>query len=296
MFDGFKKATYSCNGIDVYAATGGDGPPVLMLHGFPQTHVMWAKVAPILAEQYTVVCADLRGYGDSGKPHAQEDLSNYSFREMAKDQLALMKQLGFDKFHIVGHDRGGRTAHRMSLDHPEALASISILDIVPTYDMFAKVDRHVAKAYWHWYFLQQPAPYPEEVIAANPDRFYEGCLFGWGATSLENFDSKQLEAYRRAWRNRDAIFGSCADYRAAAAVDFALDEQDLERKVEVPALVLWGADGIMGKVFDMKDVWSTRFTDLETGSIPGGHFFVDQQSSETASRLLAFIVKHDFKQ
>lgn len=289
MFEGFKQATYRCNGIDIHATVGGNGPPVLLLHGFPQTHAMWAKVAPILAKNYTVVCSDIRGYGSSGKPPANNDLSNYSFREMAKDQLELMQQLGFNQFHMIGHDRGARVTHRLSLDHPEALLSVSLLDIIPLHDVFSKVDRHIAKAYWHWYFLQQPAPYPEDVILANPDKFYEGCLFGWGSASLENFDFEQLAAYRQAWRQKDTIYGSCADYRAAASVDFSMDEQDLNKQVAVPALVLWGANGIMGKLFSMQDAWSRIYPNLVTESIPGGHFFVDQFPVETANKLLNFL-------
>jgi haloacetate dehalogenase len=290
MFEGFTGLRRECNGVAIHAVVGGEGPPVLLLHGFPQNHCLWAKVAPILAQRYTVVCADLRGYGDSGKPAPTQDLSNYSFRTLAADQLDLMHQLGFDRFHVVGHDRGARTAHRMALDHADALRSIALLDIVPTHDMFSRVDRHLARAYWHWYFLQQPAPYPEEVIAANPDHFYEGCLVGWGATGLAAFDPEQLESYRKGWRQRDAIDGSCADYRATAQVDFVLDEQDLHRRVErVPALVAWGRDGLMGRLFDMEALWATRFVNLSSLSLAGGHFFVDQYPTETAAMLLAFI-------
>lgn len=289
MFEGFKKDTFSCNGIDIHAVIGGSGPPVLLLHGFPQTHAMWAKVAPLLAQHYTVVCSDIRGYGDSGKPAAMEDLSNYSFRTMAQDQLELMRQLGFNQFHAIGHDRGARVTHRLSLDHPEALWSVSLLDIIPLHDVFSQVDRHIAKAYWHWYLLQQPAPYPEEMITANPDHFYEGCLFGWGAASADSFDPEQLAAYRKAWRQKDTIYGSCADYRAAANVDFSIDEQDIGKQVNIPAFVLWGANGVMGKLFNMQNAWSKIYPNLVTESISGSHFFVDQYPKETANRLLQFL-------
>lgn len=289
MFEGFKKATYQCNGIQIQAVIGGSGPPLLMLHGFPQTHVMWAKVAPILAKSYTVVCSDIRGYGNSGKPTVSEDLSNYSFREMAKDQLELMLQLGFEQFHMIGHDRGARVTHRLSIDHPETLLSVSLLDIIPLYEVFSKVDRHIAKAYWHWYFLQQPSPYPEEIILANPDHFYEGCLFGWGSAQAEHFDPEQLAAYRHAWRQKDNIYGSCADYRAAANVDFLMDEKDLGKQVHIPALVLWGANGIMGKLFDMQETWSKTYPLLQSKPMSGGHFFVDQYPQETAEVLLEFL-------
>jgi len=289
MFDSFKQITKRCNGIDIHAVIGGNGPPVLLLHGFPQTHVLWAKVAPLLATKYTVVCSDLRGYGQSGKPPANADLSNYSFREMAKDQLELMKQLGFNQFHMVGHDRGARVTHRLSLDHPEALLSVSLLDIIPLHDVFSQVDRHIAKAYWHWYFLQQPSPYPEDVILANPDTFYEGCLFGWGSANAESFDPHQLAAYRKAWREKDTIYGSCADYRAAASIDYLIDEQDAAKQVNMPAFVLWGANGIMGKLFSMEKAWAQIYSQLTTDSINGGHFFIDQNPSETTHKLLNFL-------
>lgn len=289
MFEGFKAATYQCNGIDIHAVIGGNGPPVLLLHGFPQTHALWAKVAPILAKNYTVVCSDLRGYGQSGKPHQSEDLSNYSFREMAKDQFELMKQLGFNKFHLVGHDRGARASQRLALNHPEALLSITMMDIIPLYDVFSKVDMNVAKAYWHWYFLQQPYPYPENIIADNPDHFYEGCLFGWGGSTVDDFNAEQLEAYRNAWRQKDNIHGSCADYRAAGTVDYLNDEKDLHKKVDAPTLILYGADGVMGQLFNMKEAWEKSFPNLKTDTVPGGHFFIDQYPIETAAKLMHFL-------
>jgi pimeloyl-ACP methyl ester carboxylesterase len=180
MFEHFTQFRSTSNGVGIHAVVGGSGPPLLMLHGFLQNLAMWARVAPELAAAHTVVCADLRGYGNSDKPAALRDLSNYSFRVMADDQVALMLDLGFERFDVVGHDRGGRTAYRMALDRPDVVRSVAILDIVPTDVMFERVDRHVVCAYWHWYFLQQRAPYPERVIACDPDHFCEGCLTGWG--------------------------------------------------------------------------------------------------------------------
>jgi haloacetate dehalogenase len=288
MFESFKTVRFAGD-TEIHAHVGGDGPPVLLLHGFPQTCAMWSAVAPILAKRFTIVAADLRGYGASGKPQASADLSNYSFRAMADDQVGLMRHLGFDRFHVVGHDRGGRTAHRMALDHPAALKSVAILDIVPTYVMFKDVNAEVARAYWHWYFLQQPYPYPEKIIAANPQHFYEGCLAGWGATGIGAFEPEQLAAYRAAWRDPDYIRGSCADYRAAAAVDFHLDEADLGRQVTCPALIFWGSSGIIAQLFDMQKVWSSRLSNMSCASLPGGHFFVDQFPSESANILERFL-------
>jgi haloacetate dehalogenase len=287
MFEDFRREAVRTE-IAINAVVGGRGDAVLLLHGYPQNLSMWAKVAPLLAESYTVVCTDLRGYGDSDKPAQDADLANYSFRRMAQDQVEVMRTLGFERFHVVGHDRGARTAHRMALDHPDVVRSLALLDIVPTYDMFQRVDALTARAYWHWYFLQQPPPYPEGVIAADPDHFFEGCLTGWGAMELGDFDPEQLASYRRCWRERGFIFGSGADYRATAEVDVRLDEADLERTVDCPALVLWGERGIV-RFFDMEQVWSARLSRMRAASLPSGHFFVDQYPAETTQLLRDFL-------
>lgn len=291
MFEGFI-----CHDIDVGAGivirclTAGDGPPVLLLHGFPQSLAMWARVAPRLVEAgFAVVCADLRGYGSSSKPHCLPDRSNYSFRAMAQDQLRLMEALGHRQFHMVGHDRGGRTGHRMALDAPGAVLSLAVLDIVPTYAMFNDTNRHVAGAYWHWYFLSQPEPFPERVIAADPDFFFETCLVGWGATGIADFEPAMLAEYRRYWRDPTMIHGACADYRAAATRDLEHDEADLSQKVACPTLVLYGASGTMAQCFDIPMEWRKRCADVRAESLPGGHFFVDQLPNETAAKLTAFL-------
>jgi haloacetate dehalogenase len=255
MFDGFERQRVDVGDITINCVVGGRGCPVLLLHGFPQSLAMWARVAPLLAEKFKVVCADLRGYGDSSKPKCLPDRSNYSFRTMAADQIELMKQLGFARFHLVGHDRGGRTGHRMALDRPDVVQSLSVLDIVPTYAMFAETNRHVAGAYWHWYFLSQPEPFPERLIGADPDFFYETCLVGWGATELQDFEQEMLGEYRRCWRNPGMIHGSCSDYRAAATIDLEHDSADIERKVACRTLALWGAHGVMHKLFDIPATW-----------------------------------------
>jgi haloacetate dehalogenase len=286
MFEGFTHQTVSLDGIDIACTVGGSGPPVLMLHGFPQTRAMWSRVAPLLASQFTIICADLRGYGDSGKPECAADGSTYAFRTMAADQIAMMRQLGFDRFHVIGHDRGARTAYRMALDHPQAVSSLALLDIVPTYTMLMNTNRHVAQAYWHWYFLTQPAPFPERLIAADPDYFYETCLVGWGAATIEDFDAEVLAEYRRCWRNPEMIHGSCSDYRAAASIDLEHDTQDLGRQIDCPALVFYGANGAMAKLFDIPAEWRHTCRHLESAALPGGHFFIDQWPNETARVLL----------
>ncbi len=289
MFEGFRRAGIQAGDVTINAMIGGAGPPLLLLHGYPQSHAMWNGIARILANDFTVVATDLRGYGDSSKPRSLPDCSNYSFRAMAADQVAVMRSLGFEQFHVVGHDRGGRTAHRMALDYPAAVVSLAVLDIVPTYAMFMETNRHVSGAYWHWYFLSQPAPFPEHMIGLDPDFFFETCMTGWGKMALGDFDSLMLAEYRRCWRNPDMIHGSCADYRAAASIDLEHDAADLAVKVACPALVFWGANGLMGKLFDMKAEWDKRLAIVSTATLPGGHFFPDQYPKEAAEALLAFL-------
>ena len=289
MFEGFKRRTVDVGGIEIACVVGGSGPPALLLHGFPQNLAMWSYVAPILSERYTVVCADLRGYGDSSKPRCLPDRSNYSFRAFAADQVGLMRNLGFRTFHAIGHDRGGRTAHRMALDHAEAVRTLTVMDIVPTYAMFMDTNRKVAGAYWHWYFLSQPEPFPERLIGADPDYFYETCLVGWGATQIGDFEQDMLAAYRHAWRQPEMIHGSCSDYRAAASIDLEHDAADLDRKIECPTLVLYGSAGVMARLFDIPAEWRQRCAHVTDRSLPGGHFFVDQFARETATILAEFL-------
>ena len=291
MFEGFQEKTVIVDGIDIACVVGGSGPPVLMLHGFPQNRAMWAKVAPRLARTFTVVCADLRGYGASSKPPCAADNANYSFRAMAKDQVGLMRFLGFERFHLVGHDRGARVGHRMALDHPQVLESLTVMDIVPTSTMFLDVTYKVAASYWHWYFLQQPAPFPETMIAGNPDFFYETCLLGWGATGIEAFDQEMLAAYRKSWRDKAMIHGSCSDYRAAATVDLEHDELDRHKKVQCPTLVMYGAKGQMAQLFDLPAQWRQRCLESTDAHLPGGHFFVDQFPDATSGILHEFLFR-----
>ena len=274
------------NGQAIAYTQQGSGPAVLLLHGFPQTRAMWDTVAPRLAEQFTVVTADLRGYGDSSKP---DDMTAMSFREMGSDQVALMRSLGHESFHLVGHDRGARTAHRMALDSPEAVASLTVMDIIPTHLLLGDLHQEVARAYYHWFFLAQPAPFPERMIGADPDYYFESCLLGWGGATLEDFPAEALEAYRKSWRDPACIHAMCNDYRAAIDVDFALDAADLNRQVSCPALVLYGATGAMAKQYDVEATWAPRLANMRATAIPGGHFFVDQHPSETAEALLDFL-------
>lgn len=291
MFEGFEHGKKVVDGTQISYVMGGSGPPLLLLHGFPQCKAMWARVAPLLTSDYTVVCADLRGYGDSDKPQAV-DPATYSFRRMAADQLDLMRQLGFPRFHVVGHDRGARCGHRFALDHPDSIMTLTIMDIVPTYAMFMETNRRVAGSYWHWYFLSQPAPFPERLIGNDPDFFYETCLVGWGATRIGAFDAEMLAEYRRAWRDPDMIRGSCCDYRAAATIDLEHDAGDLGRRVTCPTLVLYGGAGEMARLFDIPAQWRARCVTVTDASLPGGHFFVDQYPTQTVEKLKGFLAGH----
>ncbi|AUC53996.1 alpha/beta hydrolase [Sagittula sp. P11] len=281
---GFTPGRADLDGIEIAYERGGRGPAVLLLHGFPQTRAMWAEVAPRLAERFTVVAADLRGYGESGKP---EGVEAYSFRAMAGDMTALMTRLGYEAFHLVGHDRGARTAHRLALDAPGCLLSLTLMDIVPTHLLLSRLTHPVARAYYHWFFLSQPHPLPENMIAADPDAYYESCLLGWGGAQLSDFP--KLEAYRAAWADPECRRAMCDDYRAAIDVDFALDEADIDRRIEVPSLVLYGADGAMARAYDVPATWADRLADMRAGTVPGGHFFIDQSPEETTRALLEFL-------
>ena len=279
-------ATCMSGDVAIRYAIAGSGPAVLLLHGFPQTHAMWHAVGPALARHFTVIAPDLRGYGSSGKP---EGTPSYSFRHMARDQIALLDHLGIAQCHVVGHDRGGRVAHRLALDAGDRVSSLTVMDIVPTHHLLANLTQQVAAAYYHWFFLAQPYPFPENMIAHDPDTYFESCLLGWGAAQLEDFDPDALAAYRTAWRDRDAIRGMCADYRAALQVDFDLDAADIDQIVPCPSLVLYGAAGAMAKVYDVPATWQKHLSQMTSAPILGGHFFVDQHPEKTTDVLLDFL-------
>jgi haloacetate dehalogenase len=292
MFEGFRQCRAQIDGTEIAFVIAGSGPPALLLHGFPQNKAMWARVAPLLTDRWTVVCADLRGYGDSAKPKCAPDRSNYAFRTMAADQVGLMRHLGFQRFHVVGHDRGGRIGHRMALDHSDAIRTLTVMDIVPTYTMFMETNRKVAGAYWHWYFLSQPEPFPESMIGNDPDFFYETCLTGWGAAKISDFDREMLADYRRAWRDPGMIHGSCSDYRAAASIDLEHDAADIERKIVCPTLVFYGSTGQMARLFDIPAEWRKFCSNVSEAALPGGHFFVDHLPEQTAEILAEFLSLH----
>lgn len=275
------------NGQEIACSTTGSGPAVLLLHGFPQTRALWWRVTPRLAERFTVVTADLRGYGGSSKPDGVE---SYTFREMGRDMAALMAELGHDRFHLVGHDRGGRVAHRMALDDAGGrIGRLILMDIVPTHHLLSGLTREVAAAYYHWFFLAQPSPLPERLILSDPDYYFETCLLGWGGARLEDFAPDQLAAYRAAWRDPATVRAMCDDYRAALTLDHALDAADLGREVPHPALVLYGASGAMARAYDVPATWADRLADMRAATVPGGHFFIDTAPEATAAALLEFL-------
>ncbi|BBU54442.1 fluoroacetate dehalogenase [Mameliella alba] len=287
---GFTADSAVLDGTRIAYERGGSGPPLLMLHGFPQTRAMWVEVAPALARDFTVICPDLRGYGESDKPAG---VASYSFRNMARDQLALMRHLGHESFHLVGHDRGARTAHRLALDAPGAVRSLTVMDIVPTHHLLTELTHEVAKGYYHWFFLAQPEPFPETMIAADPEGFYTRCLLGFGKADLSDFAPAQLDAYRTAWADPQCRRAMNDDYRAAIEIDLHDDAEDLDRRVTCPALVLYGAEGAMARAYDVPATWATRLEDMTARTIPGGHFFIDQSPAETTEALQTFLSSLD---
>ena len=286
VIPGFEDGLAEVNGQAIAYSVAGSGPPLLLLHGFPQTRAMWRRIAPQLTDRFTVIAADLRGYGQSSKP---EGSASYAFREMAADQVALMAHLGHDRFHLVGHDRGARAAHRLALDPPDAVASLTLMDIVPTHLLVSDLKAPVARAYYHWFFLAQPAPFPETVIGMDPDYYFETCLTGWGGGDIGDFDPEALLEYRQSWRWPDCIHAMCNDYRAALDLDVIHDGIDLGRKVTCPALVLYGSDGAMARLYDVPATWADRLADMRALPVPGGHFFPDLNPADTTRALSGFL-------
>jgi haloacetate dehalogenase len=284
IFDGFTPARIDAGEATIRVRHGGSGPPLLLLHGHPQTHVMWHLVAPRLARTFTVVVMDLRGYGESSKPPTTPDHEPYSKRAMARDAIAVMERLGFTRFDVAGHDRGGRVAYRLALDHPERVRRIATLDIIPTCEHFRRADMRFALGYWHWFFLAQPYPFPETVIGADPDAFFSG------RPNRANVHAPEaLEDYLRCYRNPATIHAACEDYRAAATYDFALDEADRgKKKIAAPLLALWAARGEVGKWYDVLAVWRDWADDVRGFAIDSGHFIAEEAPDATYEALHAF--------
>lgn len=286
MFEHFDRRQLDTTEATINLVVGGDGPPLLLLHGCPQTHVMWRKVAPALAERYTVVAPDLRGYGESAKPRGTPDHANYSFRAMAQDQVEVMSALGFERFMAAGHDRGARVLHRMALDHADRVERIALLDILPTLTLYEHMNKDFAIAYWEWSFLVQPADMPELMISTQVEAFFAhelGPLRANGTIEQEAWD-----AYVRSLDTPEKAHGTCEDYRAGASIDLAHDRADLDRKVRCPLLVLWGEQNSVWERFDIIEVWRTRAENVEGAPISCGHYLAEEAPGETLARLLKF--------
>jgi haloacetate dehalogenase len=287
FFPGFTTHRIRTSGAEIRCAVGGDGPPLLLLHGYPQTHVMWHRVAPALARTYTVVCADLRGYGDSGKPASDDAHAAYSKRAMAQDMVELMRDLGHRTFRLAGHDRGGRVAHRLCLEHPDCVSHVAVLDISPTRTMYAGTNQAFATAYYHWFFLIQPYDLPERLIGADPVYYLRRKLGGWG-TGLAHFDPRALAEYERCFKDPATIHATCEDYRAAASIDLVHDAQTEAQEIACPLLVLWGERGIVHRFFKPIDDWRAVAGDVRGKALPCGHYLAEEVPEETLRELAAF--------
>ncbi|MQT29883.1 alpha/beta fold hydrolase [Pseudomonas helleri] len=290
MFAGFQTAQRQVNGVHIAYRIGGSGPGLLLIHGHPQTHVIWHKVAEQLAEHFTVVAADLRGYGDSEKPAAVADHSNYSKREMARDSLALMHSLGFEQFSVLAHDRGARVAHRLAMDHPQTVNRLVMLDIAPTLAMYAQTDEAFARAYWHWFFLIRPAPLPERLIEADPEQYLLSVM-GSRSAGLQPFTAPALAEYVRCIQLPGTARGICEDYRASASIDLEHDREDIDagRQLNLPVLVLWGAQGTVGRCFDPLAEWQKVATDVRGQALPCGHYIGEEVPQLLLEHVLPFL-------
>lgn len=291
LFPSFDRRSIDVgDGIRIAAVIGGSGPPLLLLHGHPQTHAIWHRVAPALAERHTVVAADLRGYGDSSKPAGTANHDNYAKRAMAGDALALMRSLGFESFDVVGHDRGGRVAHRLAVDSPDAVRRLAVLDIAPTLAMYEQTSEAFARAYWHWFFLIQPAPLPERLIEADP-RAYVRDVMGRRGAGLAPFDPRALAEYERCVALPGAAHGLCEDYRASAGIDLDHDRADRAegRLLTQPLLALWGERGVVGRCFRPLDEWRKVARDVRGEALPCGHYIAEEAPDELLARIGPFL-------
>jgi haloacetate dehalogenase len=286
MFEDFCNEHIKTSGAEIALARGGQGAPLLLVHGYPQTHVMWHKVAPRLAQHFTVVVPDLRGYGDSSKPRGDEEHLYYSKRAMAGDLVEVMAALGFRQFNIAGHDRGARVTYRLALDHPECVRRVAVLDIIPTLEQFERMNRMSARAAYHWYFLAQPSPFPETLIGKDPDYFLDYSLNTWSGAA-DAFTPEALAAYHEAFRNPEMIHATCEDYRAGITCDCEFDEADRKagHKIRAPLLVLWGARRSRAR---LDEVWKAWADDVRGQPIECGHFIPEEAPEPLLEQLLSF--------
>lgn len=290
MFEHFTQRRMAVNGTEIACRIAGQGEPLLLLHGHPQTQAIWHKVAPYLTSQFTVVLADLRGYGDSGKPEPDAEHLNYSKREMAQDQFELMAALGFNQFSVVAHDRGARVAHRLALDHPQAVKRLVLMDIAPTLSMYRQTTETFARAYWHWFFLIRPAPLPEALIMADAD-LYLRSVMGSRSAGMQPFTEEAYADYLRCLQLDGTARGICEDYRASAGIDLQHDEADVNagRKVKCPLLVLWGEQGSVGKCFAPLAEWEKVAENVQGEALPCGHYIAEEQPELLLEKVLPFL-------
>jgi len=289
MFKNFKQDIIEVNGVNINYKIGGKGEPLLLLHGYPQSHVLWRKIAPLFAENYTVICSDLRGYGDSDKPQSDKTHLAYSKKTMGLDQNELMKKLGFNEYFLVGHDRGGRVAHRMAIDFKENIKKVSVLDIVPTSHVFKNTNAILAKRYYHWFFLIQSYPLPETMIGNDPEYYMRSKLQMWGANN-EYLTEEIIQEYLRCF-TVDTIHASCEDYRAGASIDLVHHEEDFDKKISCPLQVLWGSKAFVEELYDPIKVWEEWALNVEGQSIDCGHFLPEESPIETYNAIINFFKK-----
>lgn len=290
MLEAFESLQVTRAGVTLNVRRAGQGTPLLLLHGHPQSHAMWHRVAPQLADQFQVVLMDLRGYGDSGRPPAGEQSANYAKREMALDALAVMRQLGHARFQVLAHDRGARVAHRLALDHPQAVERMLLLDIAPTLAMYRNTTEAFARAYWHWFFLIQPPPLPEALIASDPRRYVRSVM-GARHAGLAAFAPESLAEYERCAALPGTAESICADYRASAGIDLQHDQADQEagRRLTQPLRVLWGEHGAVGRCFDVQSLWRAAATDFSGRSLPCGHYIAEEAPALLLEEALSFL-------
>jgi haloacetate dehalogenase len=288
-FGDYEPFRVDAAGVEIAGMKGGEGPPLLLLHGYPQTHEIWHACADELARHFTVIATDLRGYGESAKPASDASHAPYSKRAMAADQMHVMRQFGFERFMVCGHDRGARVAHRLAVDFADAVDRLMLLDIAPTLAMYDATDRFFATANFHWFMLIQPSPLPESLIRANP-RAYLDRLFGSGPAGLAPFAPRAMQAYREAFVAPGVIEATCEDYRAAASIDLEHEREDIERGVKMacPLRVLWGEYGIIGQRFDAIAEWRRVARDVSGRALPCGHYIPEEQPDALVEEMLAF--------
>lgn len=292
MLDDFTPFDIERDGVRIHGRVGGQGAPLLLLHGHPQTYAIWHRVAPALARQFTLVMVDLRGYGDSGRPQSDAEHRPYSKREMAQDVLAAMRHHGFERFGVLAHDRGARVAHRLAADHPAAVDRMMLLDIAPTLAMYERTDLAFARAYWHWFFLIQPSPLPEALIESDPVRYVRSTMGGRYA-GLGPFAPEAMAEYERCIALPGSARGICEDYRASAGIDLAHDREDIAagRRLEQPLRVLWGAHGVVGRCFDVLALWRERAMQVSGAPLPCGHYIPEEAPEALAAEALRFFTE-----